>query len=359
MIKKLLFLFVSITLSLTGFSQIGGQNTYDFMTLPSSPRISALGGHLISVIDDDVSLAYANPGLLNPLMHQKLTINQAFHVAGIKFGYAGYGHYVPKWKTTFHGGIQYANYGTIDATDITGLVTGTFKAKEFAITAGGAYQWQEKLRVGANVKLITSRFESYNSVGISSDWAVVYVDTAKRLTLTILAKNIGTQLSTYTEGNQERLPFEMQIGLSKRLRHLPFRFSVVYRYFDKWNILYDDPNAEDQVLFLGEQQQEASDVSVILDNLLRHFVISGEFLLGKSENLRLRFGYSQLQQKEMSIDNYRSLSGFSVGFGIKVKRFKLDYGRTNFHLGKTVNFIGISTKLGPFKKRRRVVRSLG
>jgi hypothetical protein len=356
MTKQLLSLLIILSLTLSGYAQIGGQNTYEFINLPSSSRISALGGHLISVLDDDVNLAYTTPSLLNSKMHKSLAFNQAFHVAGIKFGYFGYGHHVEQWNTTFHGGIQYASYGTFDTTDETGEVMGTFKANEFAITLGGAYQWQERLSVGANIKLITSSFETYSSVGLTSDLSVTYSDTSKRFTATLLAKNIGTQLSTYSEDNKEPLPFEMQAGFSKKLKHLPFRFSVVYRYFDKWNILFDDPNAEDQVLFLGEEPQEASKASILFDNLFRHFVFSGEFLLGKQENLRLRLGYSHLRQQEMTIENFRGFSGLSFGFGVKVKTFRFDYGRSSFHLGQKIHHIGISTNLDNYTKSRKVVR---
>lgn len=359
MTKKLHSIIFILVLAVNAYGQIGGQNTYEFMNLASSSRISALGGQLISVQDDDVSLAYHTPSLLNARMHQTLSFNQAFHVAGIKFGYFGYGHHVEKWKTTFHGGVQYTSYGTFDQTDDRGEVLGTFKANEYAITLGGAYQWQERLSVGANLKLITSAFETYNSLGLSSDISVTYSDTSKRLAVTLLAKNMGAQLSTYREGNQEPIPFEMQAGFSKQLKHLPFRFSVIYRYFDKWNIMYDDPNAEDQVLFLGEEPQERSQASIFFDNLFRHFVFSGEFLLGKKENLRLRLGYSHLRQKEMTVENFRGFSGFSFGFGVKVKTFRLDYGRSSFHLGQKIHHIGISTNFGEYKKRRRVVKSLG
>ena len=356
MTKKLLPLLFLTSIIVPCLGQIGGQTTYEFMNLAASPRISALGGQVISVMDDDVALAYHTPSLLNEQMHQSLTFNQGFHVAGIKFGYFGYGHHVEKWKTTFHGGIQYTSYGTFDTTDDHGDVLGTFKAKEFAITTGAAYHWQERLTIGANLKLITSSFESYHSLGLSTDLSVTYSDTSKRFTATLLAKNLGAQLSTYGEGNRERIPFEMQAGISKQLKSLPFRFSVVYRYFDKWNILYDDPNAEDQILFLGEEPQERSQASILFDNLFRHFVFSGEFLLGRKENLRLRFGYSHLRQMEMTIQNYRGFSGFSFGFGLKVKTFRLDYGRSNFHLGQKVNHIGVSTNFGDYHRKRRVVR---
>ena len=353
MTKKLLALLIFTSILGQSMAQIGGQTTYEFINLPASSRISALGGQLISVADEDVALAYHTPSLLNEKMHQSLSFNQGFHVAGIKFGYFGYGHHVDKWNTTFHGGIQYTSYGTFDLTDDRGDVLGEFKSNEFAITAGAGYRWQERLTLGANIKLITSSFESYNSLGLVTDLAATYADTSKRLTVTMIAKNLGTQLSTYNEGNTERLPFEMQVGFSKQLKYLPFRFSVTYRYFDKWNILYDDPEAEDEILFLGEEPQERSKISILADNLFRHFVFSGEFLLGRKENLRLRLGYSHLRQTEMTIQNYRGFSGFSFGFGVKVKTLRLDYGRSNFHLGQKIHHIGISTNLGDFGQGRK------
>ncbi|MBK8349441.1 MAG: hypothetical protein IPL08_18260 [Saprospiraceae bacterium] len=88
-----------------------------------------------------------------------------------------------------------------------------------------------------------------------------------------------------------------------------------------------------------------------VDNVFRHIIINGEFLLGRNENLRLRAGYNHLRRKELSLTTYRSLAGFSLGFGIKVNAFKLDYGVGYHHIAGATNHVTISTDLGKFFKK--------
>lgn len=348
MYKYLLLVFLS--LAINGWGQIGGINTYEFLNLSPSARISGLGGNLITVRDDDINLGFNNPAALNPSMHNALSFNHNFHVAGINSGYAAYGHFVKKWETTVHGGIKYVGYGDFDQTDEFGQVTGTFNASEYAITVGASKELYERLSVGVNAKLITSQLESYNSLGVVADVAAMYHDTASNFMFTVVFRNMGTQLSTYDGEDSEPLPFEIQLGLSKRLKYLPFRFSIIYHHFDRWNILFDDPNSEEPTSLLGEEPTERSSSSIWFDNFARHFIFNGEFLFGKKDNFRLRVGYNHFLNRELSVENFRSLAGFSFGAGIKINRFRLDYGRTTFHLAGGLNHIGISTNIKEFKK---------
>ncbi|MCP3931364.1 MAG: type IX secretion system protein PorQ [Bacteroidetes bacterium] len=344
--KTILILFSLFLMTENIEGQIGGDNIYEFLNLSSSARVTAMGGNLITVRDDDVNLAFANPALLNPGMHQQLSFNHNFHLSDIQAGYATFGQYVAPWKTTFHGGVKYINYGSFDAFDEYEQDLGSFKAAEYAITIGAGREVYERLFIGANVKFISSQFESYHSTGLSGDIAAMYFDTSSNLGLTILFKNIGTQLSTYREGNDEPLPFEMQIGFSKKLKHLPFRFSVIYHHLDRWNILYEDPSTQETGFFIGQEQNEDNRI----DNFFRHFIFNGEFLLGEKENFRLRFGYNHFQRQELSIQSYRSLAGFSFGVGLKVNRFRIDYGHAFYHLAGGLNHFSISTNLNEFRK---------
>ena len=332
------------------YAQLGGQNIYTFLNLSNSARISGLGGNLITVRDDDVNLAYANPSLLNASMNQQLAFSHNFHLADISNGYAAYGQHLNNINTTFHFGIQYINYGEFVAADIFGQEEGTFKASEYAITLGAAKEFYERLSVGANVKLVTSQFEAYNSLGLVADLALTYFDTSSNFTATIVAKNMGTQLTQYEEGNDEPLPFEIQVGISKKLRYLPFRFSIIYHHFDRWNITYDDPNTTENTLFLGEGEVEENPTSIWFENFFRHFIFNGEFLFGKAENFRLRVGYNHFMRQELAVQNFRSLGGFSFGAGIKINRFRIDFGRSIFHLAGGVTHLGISTNLKEFKR---------
>lgn len=349
--KIIPYLFFFLT-SFYATAQVGGDNVYEFLNLPSSARISALGGNLITVSDDDVALAFGNPAALNPSMHQQLSFNYNFHLTGISNGYAAYGHYIDRWKTAVHGGVQYINYGTFNATDERGNINGTFDAAETAITLGAGYRLYENLSLGANVKFINSTFETYSSFGIAADVAAMYRDTSGRFQAALVFKNMGAQLSTYRPDNKEPLPFDIQLGISQRLRHLPLRFSFIFHNLQRWNLLYDDPNAEETTLFIGEEQTTDNEFGMLVDNLFRHVIFNGEFLFGNRENFRLRFGYNHFRKQELSVRNLRSLAGFSFGVGLKIKRFRIEYGKEIYHLAGGTNHISIATNLGEFGKKR-------
>lgn len=332
-------------------AQLGGLSTYSFLKMPVSARITGLGGNLIAVVDDDVNLAAQNPALLNPAMHQQLGFNHGFLIDGIQYGYVAYGHHVPGWKTTLHGGLQYVQYGVFDYTDELGNENGSFKAAEYAFTLGAGRQVNERLSVGLNARLITSQLESYHSLGLAADLAGVYRDTSSRFTLAVVARNIGAQLRAYRPGNTEALPYDFQIGISKRLKHVPFRFSAAYHHLHQWNLLYDNPNAvQDTPLFNDTPPKPPSKTSELLDNFFRHIIIGGELLIGQQENLRIRLGYNHLLRQDMSVASYRSVSGFSLGAGIKISRFRLDYGRSQYHLAGGMNHLGISTNFREFRR---------
>lgn len=343
-------LFVCLLFSIALSAQVGGISAYEFLNLPNSATVAGMGGHHIALMDDDLSLAARNPSLLNPLMHQRVALSHAFHPAGISNSSLAYGHYRESAKMTFQGGLQFAGYGSdLVRRDNTGQDLGTFSASDYALIIGAARQFEDRLSVGANLKLVSSQLAGYNSVGLAADLAVHYVDTSGRFGITLLARNFGRQLSTYDElSGREPMPFELQVGINRELQYLPFRFSLIYRYLDRWNVLFDDPDAEDETIFLafGEEQAARGAGAVFLDNLARHFVFNGELLVGKQRNLRLRFGYNHGLRRELRLTDFRSGAGYTFGFAFRTKRFSLAYGRTTYHLGGGVNQLGIDFGLG-------------
>ncbi|MCC6727628.1 MAG: type IX secretion system protein PorQ [Saprospiraceae bacterium] len=344
--KHLTNLLVFSALAFNAHAQIvGGNNAFEFLGLPASARLTGLGGHQITVQDDDVAFALSNPATLNPQMHGQLSFNHNFMVSDIGGGYFGYGHHLKKSDITLHAGVQYLNYGQFDATDVTGTVIGDFKAKEQAFTIGAGRKLYERVSVGANLRYISSQFETYNADGLALDLGALFHDTVRQVSVALVLKNIGSQMQTYTGSDREPLPYEAQLGISKRLKHLPFRMTAIYRYLNRWNIRYDDPNSQEDTFLFGEDS--ANSDHPVRDNLLRHFVFNGEFLLGKKENFRMRIGYNHLMHKETEVRNLRSMSGFAFGFGFKVKWFRVDFGRSVQHLGAGNTHFSISTN---FKK---------
>lgn len=348
--KNLYYLIIAMIFPICLNAQVGGDNVFEFLNSAPSARVAGLAGNLITVKDGDVGLGYQNPASLNPEMHLGLSFNYNFHLSGIKEGFASFGYHLEKYQLSLHGGAKFINYGDFIATDEFGNVFNSFDVSENVIFIGASRQLYDKLSVGVNIKAISSSFETYDSFGLAGDVAAMYQDTASNFAITILAKNFGSQLSTFQD-QQEDLPFEMQIGISKRLKHLPFRWSIVYHNLNRWNILYDDPDKVENTLLIGEVETEDGPTKVFFNNLGRHLILNGEFLFGKKEVFNIRFGYDHQLKKELSVENLRSLAGFSLGFGFKIKMFRIDYGRTFFHLAGGTNHLGISTNLTRFTKQ--------
>ncbi len=332
-------LFIFLFLENIATAQItGGQHVFSFLNLSPSSRVTALGGAMPAVQDEDLAFALENPAALNPKMNNRVSFNHSFYLSDIGYGNFGFGKNLKKANLMVHAALRYIKYGEMVRADEFGIKQGTFKAGETALTLGAARKLNTRFTLGLNLHLANSTFDIYKSSAIAADAGVFYADTARNWTAALVLKNKGAQLSTYSE-TREDLPFDVRLAFTKRLRYLPFRFGVVVHHLQKWDIRYDDPNAEnDEILIFGEENTTKKGNAGI-DNFFRHFIFNGEFLFGKTEFLRMRFGYNHLRKQEMTVKNYRSLAGFSGGVGIKVNRFRVDFGLASYHLaGGSVHF---------------------
>lgn len=336
-------------------AQIGGNSTYEFLRLPTTARITATGGSLITVKDSDLGLAFSNPAALNESMHQKVSFNQSIYMGGTTYGYLAYGHHINKIPLTVHAGLQYMSYGKFQDRDITGAPTGESRAGDYAINIGAGYQASKFLSVGANVKTILSYLGSYHSTGMAFDLAGMYNDTARKIAVTVAFKNIGTQFSTYARNqNFEPLPTDLQIGFAHQLKYIPMRFSVIMHNIQRWGIVYDDPSQQsNQILLTDNANQPTNNAGKVVDDIFRHFIFNVEFLFGrkgKPETVRLAAGYNHMRRGELGVSTLNNLSGFSFGLGIRVKQFQFDYGFGSYHFAGAAHHLGLSVNLSEFMK---------
>jgi hypothetical protein len=326
-------------------AQVGGSATYAYLDLAPSARISALGGFAISAFDADPNLGYQNPALYQAEMHQKISFSHAFYPAGIQFGSVSYAQSLKNDEFTVGGGILYRLYGAFERTDAAGNSLGRFSASEYSMHGGGSWR-SDKISYGANLKLLYSQLENYWSLGAAVDLAATYADTASQFTASIVFQNAGFQLKPYTNGNQELLPFDIQIGVSKRLKYLPLQLSVTIHDLHRPDIRYDDPNAVDNTqIFFGEEEE--GERKYIADKIFSHIAFSGEFFFGPS--FRVRLGYDHQRRSELGVDTRQGISGFSAGFGLRIRRFHIDYAHAVHHIGGRNNMITLTTDFAEFK----------
>lgn len=348
-----LIVLLSLLLPTFVHAQIGGRNVFDFLNLAPAARVASLGSVNISTYDHDANFAFQNPALLNDSMHQQVSFNIVNYLADITYGYTSYSRSF-EGIGDFHTGLQFVNYGKMIQADEYGNQLGTFSASDLAWVIGGSRK-VNNFRIGLNMKLINS-----NISGFQSHWAMafdlggLYVSKNKLFTAGMVFQNMGFNFNRYnlTDGTQAPLPFEVQIGISQRLAHMPLRFSVTLIHLETPDLIYSDPDPEPQFDLSGELIEPKKQIA---DHIFRHFVFGGEFLLSKSFNLRA--GYNHMRRQELRSLNKAGFSGFSFGAGIKISHFRLDYGLTSYHaIGASHNF-SIATNIGSWQQGREKRRS--
>jgi hypothetical protein len=120
----------------------------------------------------------------------------------------------------------------------------------------------------------------------------------------------------------------------------------MYDNMQSWNLTYQNPTAlvvRDPIT--GEIVKEGC--WFFGDQLMRHIVLGTEFLLG--DKLSIRVGYNYRRRKELSISEKPGMAGFSYGFGVKVSRFQISYGRSIFHLAGPAHHLSVTTNLQRWK----------
>lgn len=351
--KSKLLYFGTILLSLLFISdlhaQIGGDGVYRFLNMPSSARAAAMGGNFLAVKDGDITQALFNPSVISPEMDNNLALSFVDYFTDINYGHASYAKSFNEIGT-YTATMQYLNYGEFTYADETGQTYGTFTANDLALSLGWGRQLDSLFSIGANFKMIYSGLEDYQSFGVAVDIAGSYHNPKKQFTASLVARNIGSQLKPYRSGNYERLPFEINLGISQKLKHLPFRYSILFTNLQKWDLTYGDPNDPDQQIdpITGEVN-EKDGFSEFADKAMRHVVIGGEFIPSRFFSIRL--GYNYQRRQEMGVYSKMGMVGFSWGLAVKVSKFQIEYSRATYHLNGSPNYITIRTNLSEFGKR--------
>ena len=308
-------------------AQIGGRHVYDFLNLSTGPAITALGGVNVSVIEDDVNLAYQNPALCTDSMDNHLSLSYTDYLADIGFGYAGYSKTIPQLGS-MHTGIQFVNYGEFQEADALGNRLGTFNAYDLAWVIGGSRQLG-RFRYGTQVKVISSQLApGFSSLGFAADLGASYLAKNRLFSAGLVIRNMGFQISPYADTDlRESLPTQIIIGISNRLKYMPFRFSITAIHLEQAQLVFEDP---DRLVEIDLNGNEIDNSPSSLDKVFRHLVFGGEFLLGNA--MRIRVGYNHMRRQELRSINRGGMTGFTLGTGIRLKRIHIDYGFGSYGL---------------------------
>jgi hypothetical protein len=284
-------------------------------------------------------------------MSTQFAFSFADYFADIKYGYAGFAYDV-KNIGTFAMTMTHVDYGKFDETDNTGAIIGQFSAGEFGINAAYSRAIDSSFTIGATAKFVQSNLYLWKSNAMAVDLAARYKIPHRNFTTSILMRNIGVQMSPYSPGTtKEKLPFEVEAGMSFKPKHMPFRFSFAFTNLQKWDLTYTDPNNPPQLVDpLTGDSIKVSKFKTFDDKLGRHLVVGGELLIGKA--VSLRFGYNYMRRKEMLVDGKHGAIGFTFGVGIHVYKFNLSYAHASYHLAGGTNTFTLTTCIEDFYTKK-------
>ena len=310
--KKVVFAALFATLALTAEAQ-DSQNAFSFLRLPVSAHAAALGGDNITLQEDDATLVFHNPSLINLVTDRTLNLNMMTYMQGALTASASYTQAVSDRGTwAVHG--RFMNYGEMKETTSLGEQTGTFSAKDIAVGGTFAYALSNAFSGGISVKMLTSYIGQYNSLAAAVDLGLSYYNPDTEWSVAAVARNLGGQLTAY-EDDFERLPIDLQVGVSKRLIGSPLRFTATLVRLNDWQY-----------------------------GIGKHLVIGADLIL--SNQFYLAAGYNALRAAEMKIASGDGESShgaaLSFGAGMQLDRMKLHVAYAKYHVSAPSLLINFS-----------------
>ena len=316
---------------------MGGKRVFEFLNLPSNARTAALGGVVITATEHDVNMFTANPSLLDSGDVNYLSFNHLGFYADIKYNALTY---VGRFKKIGPVGfaVQHLGYGEFESFDASGNSIGTFDAGEIALTISKSHQLGPFV-LGANIKYGESRISTYKASALFLDLGGSFKHPERELIVGLNFKSFGIVLSDYTDTDDSRLPFDVQLGLTFKPQYMPFRFTFTAYNLNRSNVAYFD-----------ESISFAEDEPGQIDQIFRHLNIGTEIVFGK--NFQARFGYNHLLRKELRLQNTSGGAGFSYGFMLRIKAFEFSYTNTTYHADGGRSFLTLTTNLNRvFRKK--------
>ncbi len=313
--KGLLALITTLMCSTTAPAQ-ESQEVYSFLRLPVSAHVAALGGDNITLPEDDPSLIFHNPALINGVTSKSLNLNFMTYMEGSTTASASFIK-AYKERATWGASAQYMNYGSMKETTVNNVETGEFSARDIALAGTFAYMLSNRFSGGITARFIYSSIASFSSAAVAVDLGVNYQDQEHGWSLSAVVKNLGGQIAAY-EDDFERIPLDLQLGVSKRLIGSPLRLTATLSRLNNWD-----------------------------QGLIHHVCFGGDLLLG--DNIYVAAGYNFRRAKEMKISDGENESnhgaGFSLGAGLQLERFKLHAAYGKYHVSSYSILVNVAYSL--------------
>ena len=317
--KKTLIVLILLVLSLSAVSQNMGTNSFSQLDIPYNARFAGIGGIGAAIRDKDPSLAFVNPSLLDTIHNNKAVLGYNNYLADMNYGFAGFCKSYNKIGN-FSAALKYFNYGKFKETDYIGNVIGSFSAADYILAIGYSHMLDTSVYFGATLNTLYSAMGQYNSFGISTDLAVTYNKEGTNFVGSAMLKNLGYQLKPYLAGTRAKLPLDLVLAFSYKLKHAPFRFHFSFDKLTKWDITYLDPTLKPEI-----DPTTGKEIPIKqpggFNKAMRHITPGAEIVIGKGFYLDLSFNFRK--REELKYSAKPGMAGFNFGTGIFLKKMSI------------------------------------
>ena len=312
--RAIIYLLVALLSHVLGHAQ-EGRSIFNFLNLPTSSHALALGGKNITLVDDDASLAAINPALMANVTDRSLCFNFLTYMKGSNAGSLNYVQNHGKYGN-WGVGAQFVGYGGIIETDLEGNRLGTLTALDMNLYGGYSYMLSDRFTGGVYGKFLYSHYAGYTSIGLAVDLGINYYDEDHDLSISTLFANLGGQVRAFGDV-KERLPIDMQIGISKGLTFLPVRLHLTLFDMFQWK----STNYSN-----GGEPVGAGQV------ILSHIDLGADILLWQ-DRIWVGLGYNFRRGYEMKAAGSSHAAGLTLGAGLSIKNIKFGIAYGNYHYG--------------------------
>ena len=305
-----------------------GKSSFDYLLLPQSARSSALGGNNISLIENDVSLIYDNPAFLGVEMDMTLNASYMAYIADVGVGNIVFAKALGE-KSTIGVGALYSNYGKMKETLEGNVIVGDLSASDICGSIFFSHDLTEKIRGGITGKFFYSDYHQNTAIGLGVDLGLSYYNSDKEFSVGLVGKNIGRQIKAY-EDEINDLPWDIQLGFSKKLNRAPIRISLTAVHLKQWK--FDNYNGKEDSF---------------TKTLWKHMIVGVDFV--PNDNFWVGLGYNAKRGADMKLQEGNKLGGFSAGAGIRVKAFSIGCSIGKYNVSATSFMFSVAASFAEMK----------
>jgi len=214
MIKKIIIIFVSlVSVSLYSANENIGTAGFSFLKMSYSARAMGMSNAFTGHANDGDAVFFNPAGLAQiDIRHLKTTyMNYIQGMQGGSFVYST--DYSDDWKIAPF--VQFLISDAIDRKDENNNPQGTFHTNNIFLGIGFAKSLHEVLDTGFNIKYLYDKLDDCSASVIVFDFAILHTTQNENLKIGAILKNIGSQLTYYTESRyNEKIPMMLVGGAS-------------------------------------------------------------------------------------------------------------------------------------------------